>query len=161
MNSGNAIYRLAVVTAITLGIVTLLLGGCVNKEANPADGIISDVTMSTDVDQNGLPINPTDVFTTDTHTLYLSFKISGFPVGTEIKAEWIYVGGDPDTEDVVGQDFVAETQTATVMKKGGGYTYTTYSRPNAPGYEFWPKGNYKVVLSVDGLEKASTTFRIE
>ena len=90
----------------------------------------------------------------------VSFLLSGFPVGAVLEVKWIYVGGDVSTENVTGENYVAETQTATITKEGKGYTYTVYSSQGVPDYK-WPTGEYEVVISVDGLEKATTTFRVE
>lgn len=160
MKNNSKIYKLAIGIITVFVLVTILFTGCVNKEASPGDGVISEVTMSKSVSKDARPVDPTNVFTADTKDIYLSFKVSHFPVGTEIKVDWIYVGGDPEAEAITGKNYLAETQTATVMKEGAGYTNTVYSR-DVPGYEGWPKGDYKVVLSVDGQEKASTYYKVQ
>lgn len=138
----------------------VLAGGCSLWQPTSETGVISDVVMSTSVDSNGRPVNPTDVFSPDAAGLYCSFKISGFPVGAKLQVQWVYLGGDPDVEVVTGQNYIAETQTAEITKKGSGYTYTVYSHEGIPDYT-WPKGNYKVIISVDDIEKASTTFTVQ
>jgi hypothetical protein len=116
--------------------------------------------MSTDVDSNNRPVNPTTVFPIDAAGFFCSFKVSGFPVGSNLEAQWIYVGGDPEAEVTIGKNSVADTQKATITKKGQGYTSTVYAKPPIPDYT-WPKGDYKVVISVDGQEKGSAYFKVQ
>jgi hypothetical protein len=160
MNNSSKIYKLAPGIAIVLILVTVLVTGCSLRKASSETGVISDITMSTAVDSNNRPVNPTTVFATDAAGFYCSFKLSGFPVGTTIKVEWIYVGGDPEAEAITGKNYLEETQNATITKEGRGYTSTAYLKPGIPDYK-WPKGVFEVVISVDGQEKGSTTFKVE
>jgi hypothetical protein len=147
--------------AVFLFLVVVLVTGCVKPEPSVATGVISEVTTSKGLDENDRPVDPTNVFPADIQDICLSFKISGFPVDTEIQVQWIYVGGDPEAEALTGTNYVAETQTATVAQEGIGYTATVYSRPEIAGYEAWPKGDYKVVINAGGQEKATTSFKIQ
>jgi hypothetical protein len=156
--NNNRKYRLMIGVAAVLISMAAITTGC--PPPTPETGVISDVVMSKGVDDNSLPINPTTIFSENDIGLYCSFFVSGFPVGAKLEVKWLYRGGDVATENVTGQDYVAETQTATITKKGGGRTYTVYSSQGVKDYK-WPKGNYMVVISVDGLEKATTEFRIE
>jgi hypothetical protein len=152
--------KLVVCIIAVLVVVAALTSGCIFKKPTSETGVVSDVTMSLGIDANNRPVNPTNVFPVDSDGFFCSFKLSGFPVGAKLQVQWIYVGGDPDTEFVVGTNYVAETQTAEITKSSSGYTSTLYSRPALPDYLF-PKGDYKVVISVDGIEKASTTFKVQ
>jgi hypothetical protein len=156
---------------IVLILATVLVGGCAKKEASPQDGVISEVTMAAAVDGNDRPLQPTDVFTVDTEAFYCSFKLSHFPPGTKIKAEWIYVAGQavvgPSDNTVLqaGQavvglsdNSVLRMNTATI--DGDGYTSIALQRPSFSGVK-WPKGDYKVVLSIEDEEKASVSFKVE
>jgi hypothetical protein len=156
----NKSYILLFGVIIFLILLTVSIAGCTGQGAS-SDNIVSEVVMAKSVTDDARPVNPTTVFTVDTKDLYLSFKVSDFPVGTVLKVDWIYLGGDPESEALTGKNYVAESQTATVTKRGEGYTYTTYSRPGIAGYENWPKGDYKVVISADGVEKATTFFKIQ
>jgi len=160
MNNSSKSYRLALGIAIVLILAAVLVTGCGQKEASPSNGVISEITMSTDVDSNNRPVNPTTVFPIDAAGFFCSFKVSGFPVGSELEAQWIYVGGDPEAEVTIGKNSVADTQKATITKKGQGYTSTVYAKPPIPDYT-WPKGDYKVVISVDGQEKGSAYFKVQ
>lgn len=160
MNNSSKSYRLALGIAIVLLSVTVLVTGCGIKEASPSNGVITEITMSTDVDSENRPVNPTTVFPTDAAGFFCSFKVSGFPVGSNLEAQWIYVGGDPEAEVTIGKNYVVDTQKATITKKGQGYTSTVYAKPPIPDYT-WPKGDYKVVINVDGQEKGSTYFKVQ
>ena len=160
MKNSNKSYKLALGIATVLILVTVLVSGCSLPKASSETGVISEITMSTAVDNDSRPVNPTTVFATDADGCYCSFKLSGFPVGAKLEAQWIYVGGDPEVEATTGKNYVAETQPATIEKEGRGYTYTVYARPPMPDYK-WPKGDWKVVIVVDELEKASTYFKVQ
>ncbi len=153
-------FGLAAGVATVLILAAVILTGCNLHEPTAATGVVSEVTMSRAVDNNSRPVDITNVFSEDDKGFYCSFLLSGFPVGAVLEVKWIYVGGDVNTENVTGENYVAETQTATITKEGKGYTYTVYSSQGVPDYK-WPTGEYKVVISVDGLEKATTTFRVE
>jgi|GEM_PF-355663 len=128
-------------------------------EAVPSKGDVSEVTMSTAVDEDDRPLNPTTVFADDTEKFYCSFKLSGVPVGSRMKLELVYVGGEE--EDEIGQNSAIDMRTGTIERKGGGYTSTFFERPSyLPDYR-WPKGDYKVVVYVDDWEKASANFKVE
>lgn len=151
----NKKYRLAVLVLTLMVVIFLFSISCANRP-----GVISELTIAKGVDADGRPVDPTNIFSPDTSAIYTYFKISGFPVGTKIEVDWIYVGGDPKIEFLIGKNYVATKQTATVTKTGSGYTNTTFS-PTGMGFEEWPKGDYKIVVYVEGVEKASTTFQIQ
>jgi hypothetical protein len=160
MNSMNKSYKLMISIAMILALITVLVTGCNQLQPTSETGVISEITMSTGVSDDSRPINPTTVFSADAVGFYCSFKLSGFPVGAKVEVQWIYVGGDPATEVVTGKNYVCETQTAIISKKGQGYTYTNFMGPGITGYK-WPIGDYKVLISVDGLEKGSTYFKVQ
>jgi hypothetical protein len=141
---------------IFLILATILVVGC-GKGGSPQGGVISEVTMAAAVDSNGRPLQPTDVFTVDTEAFYCSLKLSHFPPGTKINADWIFLGGG---QAVIGvsDNTVLQKNVGTV--EGDGYTSIVLQRPDYTGVK-WPTGDYKVVLSVDGEEKASAYFRVE
>jgi hypothetical protein len=160
VNNARKSYKLVICIAAVLICVAVSVPGCIFEKLTSGTGVISDVVMSTSVDSNGRPVNPTNVFSTDGLGFYCSFKVSGFPVGAKVNVQWIYLGGDPNTENITGKNYVAATRTAEITQKGSGYTYTEFTQPGIPGYK-WPEGDYKVVISVDDVEKASTTFKVQ
>jgi len=152
----NNRHWLAARIAIALSLTTVLLVGCGEKEVSPSRGIVSEVTMAAAVDSNDRPLRPTSVFPVDAEAFYCSMKLSGFPPGTKIRAEWVYVGGE--AVEKTGESHVFEVQTGTI--EGTGYTSTVLQRPTIADYT-WPKGDYKVVLYVNDEEKASVSFKVE
>jgi hypothetical protein len=160
MNSVSKNYKSVIGITVIFILATVLFTGCIKQAASSQTGVVSDITMSTGVDSNNRPINPTTVFATNAPGFYCSFLLSGFPVNAKLEAKWIYVGGDPETENITGNNYVLDTQTALIQKEGRGYTYTMYTQPGMPDYKF-PKGEYQVVISVDGLEKGNTIFTVQ
>ncbi len=160
MNSSNKSYRLAVCITIALSLVAVLLVGCGGKQPSSSDNVVSELVMTTSVDDYGRPLNTTTVFSDNASAFICSFKVANFPVGSQIKAKWIYVGGDPEVEAMIGQNCVIDTRTGTIERKGIGYTFAVLELPSMPGY-IWYKGNYKVVLSVGEQEKGSAYFKVE
>jgi hypothetical protein len=160
MNSSNKSYRLAVCITIALSLVVVLLVGCGEKQSSSSDNVVSEVVMTTSVDANGRPLNPTTVFSDNASAFYCSFKISGFPVGSQIKAKWILVGGNPEAVAITGPNALIEEQTGTIERKGKGYTFAVLPMPPMPDYT-WPHGDYKVVISVVDQEKGSAYFKVE
>ena len=158
MNRKNKSSLLATNITIALTLLALLFVSCAGSQSGASDNVVSEIAMSTAVDENGRPLNPTTVFTTEADGFYCSFKLSNFPVGSRLKAALVYVGGE--AEDEVGQNYVIEVNTGSIEREGKGYTYTVFGRPIITDYK-WPKGDYKVVLSADDQEKASTYFKVE
>src|SRR4030042_5047369 len=109
-------FKLALYIITVLVLVIVAVTGCVGGEASSENGVVSEITMSTAVDTNNRPINPTTVFSVDAENLFCSFRLSGFPVGAELEAQWIYIGGDPEAAALTGTNYVAETQTAIITK---------------------------------------------
>ena len=144
--------------AVALISATILLMGCAGEgdETGPASGLLSEATMATAVDENSRPVGPTTVFPTDAELLCCSFKITDAPPGTEIIAEWVYVGGE--VEEEVGKNCILETMNA--IAEGTCYTYVAKALTPMPDYQ-WPRGDYKIVLYVNGEEQASVPFKIE
>jgi len=171
----NINYRLAAVIVIALSIMILLLGGCGKKEAGMSGGVISDIAMSTAVDQYDRPLQPTSVFPVDTKKIYCSFKLSGFPANTQIKAQWLYLLGKKEVQSSENSSSLGQPPTYTVQLQtgtitGDGYTSISLEMPNASGASSdnttWPSwvavaGNYEVVLFVGEVEKASTSFELK
>lgn len=159
-------HRLQIVVAIVtaLSVMILLLGGC--GEMGPG---ISNIKISTAVDQNDRAISPATVFPADTTKLYCSFKLSGFPPDSKIRVEWIF---EPEETIGASENASVEPEIYTVQKNtgtisGDGYTSVSVESPWPLGSlsdnnssVTWLRGNYKVVLYIDDLEKGRTTFKI-
>ena len=160
MNNRNKCSLLAVVVVVIFSLVAVLLAGCGGKEASPSEGVISEVVMTTGIDADGRPVDTTTVFSDNATVFICFFKVANFPVGTEIEARWIYLGGDPEVEAQVGQNLHFDTRTGTIEREGAGYTYAWLEIPPVTEYT-WPHGNYKVVLAVEDQEKGSAYFKVE
>jgi hypothetical protein len=140
---------------IVLILATVLVAGC-GKKYTVEDGVISEVTMAAAVDSEGRPIEPTDVFSGDTQAFYCSFKLSHFPPGTKIKAEWTIMAGQAAVG--ISNNTLLQTNNGTV--EGDGYTYVVMQRSGYTDTK-WPSATYKVVLSVEGEEKATVSFKVD
>jgi len=112
---------------------------------------LSEATMCRSVDNDMRPIDATDIFATDTPEIFCSVKLSSAPPDTEVKAEWIYVQGELEgTENYLIDDY-------TLTAEGTLYLGFSLTKPEAE----WPKGEYKVILYVDGKEKLSVPFTVQ
>jgi hypothetical protein len=147
----NKNFRLLSLIAIVLILATVLVVGC-----RPQGGVISEVTMAAAVDSGGRPLQPTNVFPVDTQTFYCSLKLSHFPPGTQIKADWIIMAGQAMLG--ISDNTVLQTSMGTV--EGDGYTFIELTRPDIAGVK-WPVGDYMVIFYVEDVEKARTSFRVE
>ena len=68
MNIGSKSYKSALGIAVVLILAIVLITGC---KASSARGVVTDITMSTGVDSNNRPVNPTTVFPVDAEGFYL------------------------------------------------------------------------------------------
>jgi hypothetical protein len=146
------------VTAISiLALTVILLVGCTGEVSLPGASpststSLTKATICQSVNpQTGEPVEPTTSFATDTAEIFCSAKLATAPSGTEIKAEWIFVKGE--TGDTV--DYLIDTWNTTF--EGSGYISFSITRPEGN----WPKGDYKVVLYLDGKEVTSALFKVQ
>jgi hypothetical protein len=130
-------------------VASLLLA--ISLTACDAGVSLSEATMCRSVDNDMRPIDATDVFTTDTPEIFCSVKLSYAPPDTEVKAEWIYVQGELEgVENHLIDDY-------SLTAEGTRYLSFSLTKPEAG----WPKGEYKVILYVDGEEKLSVPFTVQ
>jgi hypothetical protein len=139
-----------VAVIVTSLLLALPLTGC-EGEVSFTTASLSEAAMCQSVDENKLPIDATDAFTTDTPEIFCSVKLSHAPSDTAIKAEWIYIEGE--LEDVSNY-LIDEWSTTT---DGTRYISVSITRP----YNGWPRGDYKIVLYIDGKEELSTPFTVQ
>jgi hypothetical protein len=153
----NNKYWLIVLVVVALSLVFVSVSGCNKGEEDSSVGVISDVAMSTAVDSSDRPINPTTVFPVDTQAFYCSFRASHFPPDSKILVQWVYVTGE--VVDEVGENNIVQMNTGTL----GGDGYASIAMQVSPDAtdSTWPRGEYKVILSVNGEEKASVSFNVE
>ena len=146
-----AILTVAVVTTSLLLAIPLI--GCQGEVGFTATtASLSEATMAKGIDETtNKPIDKTQVFTPDAPEFFCSAKLSNAPSDTEIKAEWIYIEGEAEgVTDYIIDEF-------SVITEGTRYVGFSLERPD-PG---WPRGEYKVVLYVDGKESLSVPFAVE
>ena len=144
-----AVVTVAVVLAASL-LLAMPLVGC-GGEISFTTASLSEATMCKSVDETTMePIETTDVFTPDTTEIFCSVKLSNAPPDTEIKAEWIYVAGE--AEDL--SNYLIDEVSLTAE---GGYIGFSLDSPDTG----WPRGEYKVVLYLDGKESSTVPFTVE
>jgi hypothetical protein len=132
-------------------IVVLLLLAISFTACEVTTASLSEATMCRSVDSDMRPIDATDIFATDIPEIFCSVKLSSAPPDTEVKAEWIYVQGELEgTENFLIDDY-------SLTAEGTLYLGFSLTKPEAG----WPKGEYKVILYVDGKEKLSVPFTVQ
>jgi hypothetical protein len=123
----------------------------------PDKSTITEGVMTTAVDNDSKPTSPVKTsFAVDTPAIYCSFKVSGVTQEDLIKTSWYYIKGeavDKENQLLDGGEMYTSGQ-ADVQ----GYYLAFYENKPSSG---WYKGSYKVVLSVNGIEKLSVPFSIE
>ena len=140
---------LVMALALTLGLLAVLLVSC--GEVSFTTARLSEITMAKSIDETFKPIEKADVFSVDTPEIFLSAKFSNAPADTEVTGEWTYVGGEvADLENYT-------IDTASLKIEGTAYLYFSMPMPEAG----WPKGDYKVVLAIDGKEQGSVPFKVQ
>ena len=145
------LLKLIVIIVLTSVMFAILLMGC-NGGFTYSTASISEATMTSLVDEDAKPLNPTDVFPVDAPEIHCSFKLSNAPDDTEVLAEWIYVRGEmPDLVNYHIDDWTETT---------GGTRYVDMYMLLPPDTA-WPRGDYKVILYIDSKEKLSVPFQVE
>ena len=132
-------------------ILAIPLTGC-EGEISVTTASLSKAAMAKSVDETTKqPIEAASVFTSDTPVIYCTVKLSNAPSDTEIKAEWIYVEGEAEemTNYLIDEDIS--------IAEGTQYLSFSEARPETG----WPRGEYKVVLYIDGKESLSVPFTVE
>jgi hypothetical protein len=142
--------RLKFLLIAQLALSAMIFVSCAESNVYNSSSL-SDIALSTDVDKQLKPSNPTIAFTTDPPAVFCSFQNNKAPLGAKITAKWIYVVGD--AKDLT--NYVIDQWTELVKKQGRMAMFIK----KLPGG--WLKGNYKVVLSVNDIEEISIPFTIK
>lgn len=96
----------------------------------------------------------TTSFAASTPAIYCSFKVAGVVPEDMIKASWYYIKGE-----AVGKENELLNETFTIAESDvASYYLAFYLDKPVSG---WYKGDYKVVLSVNSVEKLSVPFSIK
>ncbi|MDD5313265.1 MAG: hypothetical protein PHO26_09555 [Dehalococcoidia bacterium] len=155
MNPKHNWYYILLILILTIALTGML--GCKTESVDnkPDTTKISDVALTTAVDNDSKPTDPVKtVFSTNTPAIYCSFKLSDISPEAMIKVSWIYISGEnPNLQNAI----IDETYS---IASGGSSSYylAIYVDKPASG---WYKGDYKVVLSVNNVDKATAPFKIE
>jgi len=132
-----------------LSALILLSVGC-EGEVSFTTAKLSEATMALGVTDDNKPVNATKVFSPDTEEIFCSVKLSNAPSDTQVTSVWIYVGGEE--EDLTNY----EIDNYSVITEGT--RYINFSLPR--GDNAFPKGDYKLVLYVDGKESVALPFTV-
>ena len=139
-----------ILLAVLVLMVMLGTGGC-EGEVSITTAHFNEATMALGVDANNKPVDPTTVFSTEIPEIFCSAKLSNAPDDTEINSSWIYVKGElADLTDY-------EIGNYTLTTGGTQYIQFSLTKPD----NGWPRGNYKLVLSIDGKEVETLEFTVE
>lgn len=130
-----------------LSALILLSVGC---EVSFTTAKLSEATMALGVTDDNKPVNATTVFSPDTEEIFCSVKLSNAPDHTEVTSVWVYVGGE--AEGLTNYE-IDSYSTATE-----GTRYINFSLPRSD--TGFPKGDYKLVLYVDGKESVVLPFTV-
>jgi len=139
-----------IVATMALLLLSIPITGC-EREVSFTTASLTEATMCQSVDDSMQPLNATDVFAPDTSEIFCSVKLSNAPPDTEVKAEWIYIEGE--LEDI--SNYLIDEWSLTA--NGTQYLSHSITIPDAG----WPKGDYKIVLYVNGEEELSVPFAVK
>ena len=139
------LIALLIVLLLAAGLITLLAlnGGKVSFSTTN----LSEFAMASEVDPVLLsPTIKTDVFATDAPIVYATMLVKNAPEGTLVSAGWIY----ENEEYKIGTAEIATTETSQ-------YVAFNLIMPDTG----FPKGNYRVDISLDGEFQRSMTFQVK
>jgi hypothetical protein len=112
---------------------------------------LSQPTMSRHVNKiTAQPDQPTDNFTPTTPEIFCSVKLSNAPADTEVKAKWVYLGGE--AEDMANQ---------VLYESEGKFEGPRYLSFSLTYDTAWPRGDYEVVLYLNGKEQLRVPFTVQ
>lgn len=163
---GKRMNRINFISALIIFVsaMTLFAAGCGGKPAvgdipapppSSDKSAIAEGVMTTSVDNDSRPTSAVKTsFLMDTAVVYCSFKVSGVLPEDMIKASWYYVSGDAKGRE---NELINETVTIAASDTPSYYLAFYLDKPA----EGWYRGSYKVVLSVNGMDKLSVPFSIE
>ena len=83
--------------------------------------------------------------------IFCSVKLSNAPSGTEVGAEWL------DVQDETGavKDLLIDTWSR--ITEGTRYVSSSITKPGTD----WPRGDYEVILYLNGSEIQSVSFKVQ
>jgi hypothetical protein len=135
---------------VQVALIAMLFANCVEKNVFSSSSL-SDIALSTEVDKQLKPGNPTTRFTMDSEMIYCSFQNNKAPTGALITIKWIYIGGE--VKDLA--NYVIDEHPELVKKPG---RMAMFLRKPTTG---WPKGNYKIILSTNDIVEINIPFTVK
>ncbi len=130
------ILLLAVLLVVAVVLFSVLSGGG-----------ITNVKTAMNMDAITLkPINVSTVFEPGTPEIFVTFSITGLPVGTQIECEWIYLT----------LDMSISTYNVTTTEENQN-AYFSMTKPT----NGWPVGEYEVKIFANGEYVRSTKFSVK
>lgn len=142
-------WTLTVIIAMAILLTGIPIIGC-EGEVSLTTASLSEATMALGVDGDSKPVDATDTFSVDTPEIFCSVRLNNAPADTEIGSEWIYVSGE--LEGVT--DFQIDSMSLT--SDGTRYIQFSLTRPDTD----WPRGDYNLILYIDGKEELSLPFSV-
>jgi hypothetical protein len=113
--------------------------------------LIAGATMTLAIDETTLsPTKITGTFKTDAPVIYCSAVIMNAPVNTFFVAQMVLVKGEGGQENIKLGRTSCEADGSRLLS-------FSWIKP-ASG---WMKGEYKIVISVDGVDDVSVPFKVE
>ncbi|MBN1691401.1 MAG: hypothetical protein JW901_10285 [Dehalococcoidia bacterium] len=143
----------AVIFLVMLVMLTVSYGCGVKlvKKGETSSSVVSDARLSTEVDSQQKPVNPSNTFTVGTDRIYLTVKLNDAAAGTQVLAKLTYLGGEASS--MANSTMYENSQT------GGGSGYLAFAMKAPPGG--FPQGNYSVSISAGGQELISIPFAVQ
>ena len=129
-----------------LGAMLLTLTGGSRTETRGTARLFDVVTAHGAID--GVPVEPTDVFTPEDTPIFVSFRCDGCAIGMVITSSWWYLEREPPLR------FGTGTETVETLEDFGEFHFDL-----APGRR-WSVGAYRVELRVDDVLAAQVSFRV-
>ena len=152
---------LSIRPTVILGLTALtLLAGCKKKEppAPPAETpaaqpaplpvSVAGVSLGKSIDASKMVTAPTSVFGVR-DTIYASVYTQGDGVNATIGAKWEFVKQD-------GSTVAVNESSQTITTTGPAYTEFHISKASA-----WPKGKYRVTVTLNGAASAPAEFDVQ
>ena len=136
--------------------LALLAGGACKKAAAPAPAApapapapaavsVGDITLGAAINADKTVVAASTTFK-PADTIYAAVRTDGASTGATLAAKWTFQDGQTIKDD-----------SRTITTTGPAVTEFSIQKPDG-----WPKGTYKVEVSVDGGAPATTkTFRVE
>jgi hypothetical protein len=143
-------FVLALVTVLT----TILAGpGCgikINTGSAGTQAVVSDATLSTGIDSESKPTNPSNTFTVAADVIYLSFKLNNAPANTQVTAKVTYVSGEASS--------MANQVLFNNSLAGQGTRYMAFTVKSQGGF---PQGSYQATLVTNGKDTINLPFTVQ